>query len=85
MKLGIYCLRDDCAERFADPFTANNDNVALRNMVFAFRRPDMKPYAKDFALYQVGEFNVETGEVTPITARLLRRDFTEREEVTNDA
>lgn len=85
MKLGIYCLRDDCAERFNDPFVANNDNVALRNMVFAFRRPDMKPYARDFALYQIAEFDVETGEVSPVTLRLLRRDFTEKEEVIGDA
>lgn len=63
--LMIFTVLDMTAERFHEPFFALNEAVALRSFGNAVNSPDSAIHAhpEDYALYCVGTWNGETGEV----------------------
>lgn len=71
----LYAIKDSKGIGFGQPFTANNDLEALRALSDSVNREPMPGQPKstlaehpeDFALYSLGEFNQETGEITPET------------------
>lgn len=69
----LYSIKDTKGIGFMQPFTASNDLEALRSLQDAVNREAMPGQPKstlaehpeDFALYSLGEFKQETGEITP--------------------
>lgn len=64
--LQLFSIRDTKAEAFNRPFTSQNPAMAMREIQTAVNQSDnpMKTYAEDFALYLVGEFDEQTGNLT---------------------
>lgn len=59
MKQKIYSLYDNVAEQFGPIFQAANNNTAARSV------QNMKIRAwQDFELFMIGEWDMETGELT---------------------
>ena len=67
MVFGIYCVRDVKAG-FQTPTAQVNDAVAVRGFASAVLNSDsvLFTHASDFALYKVGEFDADTGRITPL-------------------
>ncbi len=67
MKFGIYCVRD-VKSGFQTPTAQVNDAVAVRGFASAVINSDsvLFTHASDFALYKVGEFDADTGCITPL-------------------
>lgn len=74
MKLNLYSLYSKSQERFNVPFFAADENEAkayVVNMVSSQRDPAFLMCLSDFQLYQVGEFETDTGDSSPVTAFLV--------------
>lgn len=58
----IYTIYDVCTSEYGVPFVAINDDDCKRlvavNMI-------NNPYHRDLKLFRVGDFNVDTGVITP--------------------
>lgn len=65
MKKMIYCVRDELAEVFMDPFTSINDATAKRDFIAGVTESNKK---NDLALYAIGEYNDNTALLVPFTA-----------------
>lgn len=61
----LYSIRDN-ATKFYDVITDDNDRASTRSFSHAINNPASLMFANpdDFALYCVGTFNTETGEIT---------------------
>ena len=68
---GLYCVRD-YKVGYTAVITDENDAVALRAFKLALT-PDTIMYnnPKDFALFKVGEFDTDTGIITPCEPTLI--------------
>lgn len=66
MKFSIYAIRD-IYTGFMSPTCDANDSAAVRNFQHAVMQPHslMHSHPQDYSLYKVGEFETDTGEVTP--------------------
>lgn len=86
MIYGLYSIRD-VKSTFMQVLTDHNDSTAMRGFKQACTVPDsiMAMHPTDFALYRVGSFNADTGEITSQTPELLcdAAQFV-RKEVTKD-
>lgn len=73
MKLGMYAVLDVKAKAHISPFCLPNDEMALRAFADCTNDADHMfcKHPQDYLLYRVGEFDVESGMVTP-ERRLLR-------------
>ena len=73
MLKNIYVVQDKAAKAFHQPVLSDTDATALR----AFRAASLNPesflnkFPDDHDLFRVGTFNVETGEVKPISPIVL--------------
>lgn len=69
MIYGVYAIYDSAAHVFTAPTIDISDASAVRSFQQAIANSgsvmNFKP--DDFSLYQVGTFDVETGELEPIT------------------
>lgn len=69
MKYGVYAIYDSAAHVFTAPTIDISDASAVRSFQQAIANSgsvmNFKP--DDFSLYQVGTFDVETGELEPST------------------
>lgn len=69
MIYGVYAIYDSAAHVFTAPTIDISDASAVRSFQQAISNSgsvmNFKP--DDFSLYQVGTFNVETGELEPFT------------------
>lgn len=65
MKYPIYSIRD-AKIGFMSPTVDMNDPAAVRNFAHAVRNSAslMNSHPNDYALFRIGEFDSETGEVT---------------------
>ena len=63
MRMPMYSIYDAVAEVFHKPFTAHNDADAYRG--FLRGAEEHKASKVDFFLYNVGEWNDATGEMSP--------------------
>lgn len=68
MKYGIYSIRDASAHVFTAPTIDLTDKSAIRGFSQAINKKDslMNFCPSDFALYRIGELNVETGTIEPV-------------------
>lgn len=68
--MNIYTIRDDKASFYGTPFFSANDDVATRS--FMRLTSDMNSivseYPADFALYKIGNFNEDTGDIVGFDA-----------------
>lgn len=63
MIYGMYSLRD-VKSTWLTPTTEPNDEYAIRNFVFATEgMPLLKLCPNDYALYRIGDFDIETGSL----------------------
>lgn len=69
----IYRVRDQRAEAYLQPFFAVNDNVAIRLLEQAMSDPEsqFRRYSEDYILFDVGEENQVTGDVSGTTHRCV--------------
>lgn len=69
MKFGLYAIRD-VHTGFMSPVPETNDNVAIRNFSHAVMNDKsvMNSHPEHFSLYKIGEFESETGVITPVLA-----------------
>lgn len=74
MKLSIYCIRD-LKSTFMMPTFEMNDQICIRNFKHAVNNPDslMNFAVRDFALYRIGVYDNEKGEITGYDPVLLCR------------
>lgn len=75
MITGLYAIKD--AKSTFMPCTVDvNDATAIRNFEHAVRQRDsiLASHPNDFALYAVGLFDNETGEIVPIFPPVQLRD-----------
>lgn len=72
MKFGVYCMRDVKAG-FMSPTISENDPIAARAFGDAVLRSDsvLLNYASDFALYRMGDFDSNSGRITPLDVPVL--------------
>lgn len=72
MKYNLYSFRDLKAG-FDFPKPDQNDATAMRGFAFAVNTENsiMGFEPKDYQLYKVGEFEVETGKIKPCTPVLI--------------
>ena len=89
MIYGVYAIYDSAAHVFTAPTIDISDASAVRSFQQAIANSgsvmNFKP--DDFSLYQVGTFDVETGEIVPCTppSRLIvGSDGDYRKEVAHD-
>ncbi len=74
MRYGIYAMRDSKVG-FLQLMLEHSDEIAKRNFGFAMRRPNTvyQDYVKDFDLYLLGYFDIETGgfELLPVPQLII--------------
>ena len=58
----IYCAYDRVAKIHHAPILLNNHEEAIRAFKMSARPDDIT--LKDLEMYQIGEFNIKTGEIT---------------------
>lgn len=68
MKLGVYCIRDT-RSTFLTPTVDTNDQTAMRNFANALMQSGsvLNTHTEDFALYKIGEYDQEKGQLIPIS------------------
>ena len=66
MKFPVMCMRDQLTG-FMNPFVCTNEAVAQRDFKILINDKDQKMYFNPthFDLYQIGEFDTETGKLDP--------------------
>lgn len=74
MKLSVYAVKD-LKSTFMSPTFDVNDQTAIRNFKFAVNNPEslMNFAVKDFALYRIGCYDTETGDITGYDHVLMAR------------
>lgn len=67
MKFGIYAIRD-AFTGFLTPTFDLNDQVAKRNFAYAIKQKNSLLYsnAQDYDLYKIGEFDQDSGVISPL-------------------
>lgn len=73
MKIKIYTVHDSKAKLFNKPFTSQNNATATRAFAYACNDPEHEfcRFPQDFTLFEVGEFNTDTGAVKRMVANSL--------------
>lgn len=68
--LKIFAVMDTKARAFDAPFVMRTNGEAERGFANIVNKADNKYSAnpEDYHLFQLGEFNVETGQITPLEA-----------------
>jgi len=67
MKQFVYCVFDSKVAAYGTPFTTKNEPLAIRSFERACTDPasDLSLFPDDFHLYKIGEFDDDTGELSP--------------------
>lgn len=66
----VYALRDKAAEAFLAPTINSNDQTAKRDLsmaVNAQQSGSMSYKPSDFDLYHIGSYDVESGQLVPVS------------------
>ena len=82
----IYAIRD-YKVGYTNLVVEENQDVAIRSLKMALRNPDTLFHnePKDFALFRLGTYNTETGDIIPNEPILVAEVYNLISEVTNDA
>lgn len=71
-KMKLFASHDKKAEQFMQPFCAHHAGIAVRGFEDAILRSstptDISNHPEDFDLYELGEFDGDTGRLTPLDA-----------------
>jgi len=69
----VCCVLDKTLGIHAHPFVAHNEGSAIRDFGHACRDPNsaLNKSPSDFSLVSIGEFDDETGSLTPHNHKLL--------------
>lgn len=72
---GVYIVRDNCADNYLNPFTAINNDVAIRMFANSFQdnRSAMASNPGDFDLYRIGHYDRLVGEIIPENKVIIAR------------
>ena len=72
MKYSLYSIRD-LKVGYSIPQADQNDATAMRGFAFAVNNEEsiMNFEPKDYQLFKIGEFDVDTGKLKPITPVLI--------------
>lgn len=72
MKLGVYCIKDSKVG-WLTPTVDQNDACAARNFVHAMKNTQSLLYThpKDFDLYNIGDFDTESGVLSGFAPELV--------------
>lgn len=73
MILKIFSVKDKIVEAFLQPFFSPTIGSAIRSLTEVVNDPQ-SPFAKnphDYTLYQIGEFDDWSGQVTPMDSQRL--------------
>lgn len=67
MQTKIFALKDTKIGQYHNPFVQASEVTAIRGLEQALKNPDnqIAQYPSDFDLYEIGEFNLETGILIP--------------------
>lgn len=70
MRLKLYAYRDSKIETFTDPFLQHTPGEAERTFRDTVSNPKSKlnQHPEDFSLYYLGEYETNTGIITPLKA-----------------
>ncbi len=70
-RLDLFCVYDCKMELYLSPFTAMNTAVAVRVFATAVLQEghDFNSHADDYSMWQIGEFDQETGGVKAIALK----------------
>lgn len=70
MKSKLFCVRDQKMGVYADPFPSPTPGMAERGFENAIKsgQGDISKFPQDFDLYEVAEFDPQSGVVIPLTA-----------------
>lgn len=82
----IYAIRD-YKVGYTNLVVEDNEDVAIRSLKMALRNPDTLFYnePKDFALFRLGTYNTETGDIIPNEPILVAEVYNLISEVSNNA
>lgn len=86
MNFGVYAIRD-VKSGFMSPTVEVNNEVAIRNFVYAVLHNEMfDSFASDYSFYRIGDFDTDTGTLKPYTPPvfLLEARAAVRKEVKGD-
>ena len=69
MKHKIFTVHDVAADAFATPFVQKTTGLAIRSFAQACQdeNTQLHQHPSDYTLFQIGEFDEDTGEITPCT------------------
>lgn len=81
----IYAIRD-YKVGYTNLIVEDNEDVAIRSLKMALRSPDTLFYnePKDFALFRLGTYNTETGDIIPNEPILVAEVYNLISEVSNN-
>lgn len=67
MKIQTYAIYDSKAAVFSQPFFTQNNEVAIRSFSVTANDPqsNVSRFPADFSLHHIGEYDDETGVLTP--------------------
>ena len=73
MMMEIFTVLDAVADRYLEPFFAENCDTALRGFREICNKEDHQffRHAEDYFLYHIGSFNAEIGELIALEPRKL--------------
>lgn len=69
MRLKVFAMRDVKADAYGSPFFLPNEGLAIRMLGewVQDKRSEVARYPADFMMFQIGEFDNESGELVPMT------------------
>lgn len=75
MKMNMYVIRDQ-RTTYMTPSVDYNDQSAVRNFEHAVLNKDslFNSHAEDYSLYRIGEYDNQTGRITPEESPVLILD-----------
>lgn len=77
MNYEMYSIFDKVAGVYSEPFLSLNEATAFRRFQWQMQQSAM--VAGDCALYKVGDFNLDTGEIIPCVIFVCNYEVTSNE------
>lgn len=71
----IYAIRDNAIEAFGQPIFVRAQGQAIRSFIDECNNTEsqLSKHPADYDLYYIGEYNDNTGEITPTTPERVAR------------
>lgn len=84
----IFTVYDSKIESYQSPFTANHKGYALRDFerVANDKSTQIGQYPSDFTLFEIGEYDTQTGKITTHDAKIslgIALEFVKSKQETN--